>query len=180
MKILKYSLLSAALVFFISCSKDDNPEVNSSLVLGEWDFEEFTYSGTSTTTIGGESATSTYTGEAYDLDAGINFESDGNYSVQGKYIIKLTNTVYGQTMVQDYPFTGINVTGKYRIEGNKMFVTANVPAGGINLNPTGTTEGVIVELTVNRLVIASKQEANVTEQGVQVKIIHEEYQVFTR
>ncbi len=95
MKNPKYLLLIAVLVSLVSCSKDENPGVDVSLVLGEWNLEEITYSGTSTVTQGGQTLTSSYTGEAIDLDARVIFNNDNKFRTEGSYTIKVITTVMG-------------------------------------------------------------------------------------
>ena len=181
MKIFKYFLLTAALVFFVSCSKDDdNPGTDSSMVLGEWNLEEFSYSGSTTATQGDQTVSSTYTGEAYDLDARVIFNSATNYSTEGSYTIKLTTTVNGQTMVQDYPYSDISGSGTYRVEGNKLITTSNAPPDPGLVDPMATAEGTIVELTANRMVLFAEQVVNSTMQGAEVEIRNETLQVFSR
>lgn len=174
-------LLIALLATLISCSNDDNPPgVNSTLVLGEWNVEEISYSGSSTVTQGGQTLTSTYTGEAIDLDARLIFNDATNYTTEGNYTIKLLTTVNGQTMEQNVPYPDLSGSGTYRIEGNKIFTTSSRPAGPGPVDPMATLEGTIIELTTNRMVFLIEQQVSSNIQGAEVEIENEMLQVFSR
>lgn len=181
MKIIKFCLFPLLLLFVVSCSKDDdNPGADASLVQGEWNFEEFTYTGTTTASQGGQTITTTYSGEAFDLDASVILNNAGNFSTAGSYVIKLTTTAFGQTTVQDHPVPDISAAGTYKIEGNKLITTTTQPPNSPTVSPMATAEGMIVELTANRMILTSIQEINTTMQGAQVQIRNETYQVFSR
>lgn len=181
MKNLRCFLLIAVLATLISCSNDDTPqELNSTLILGEWNLEEISYSGSSTVTQGGQTLTSTYTGEGIDLDARVIFNDATNYTTEGNYTIKLITTVNGQTMEQNIPYPDLSGSGTYRIEGNKIFTTSTRPAGPGPIDPMATVEGTIIELTSNRMAFLTEQQLSSTVQGAEVEIENEMLQVVSR
>ncbi len=80
MRALKIMLFLTALVSFVSCSKEENdPELETEMLLGEWHLEEFNYSGTNVYSAGNETASVSYTGEAVEIDFETVFLKDGTY-----------------------------------------------------------------------------------------------------
>lgn len=181
MKSFRSVLLVAALITCFSCSNDNNdPEVSSEMILGEWNLEEMSYSGTSTATMNGQTSSLVYAAEAIDMDAQVIFNDQSNYSTKGSYTIRMTTTMEGSTDVQDHLISNANATGTYRIEGNKIYTSANQPADSEQEYLMDTGEGTIMELTGNRMVIFSSEEVNTTSDGMALEVTMELIQILSR
>lgn len=162
---------------FVSCSNDDENEVSNSELVGEWQLEEYFYEGTTQTSQGGQSLSSSYSGEAYDINAKINFD-ENSWQTQGSYIVKLLTEVNGQSISQDYPFSNYSGSGNYSLEGNVVTLenqNHNLPGAVV----TGD-EFTITELSANNLVLSFSYEGRSTVSGMEVNIILEGFQRYSR
>lgn len=180
MKTTKYFFLLLTITILASCSKEDAPSTEHSLIVGEWNLEEYTYSGTTTATQGGSTMTTSYIGELYDIDMRLILNSDNTYRTEGSYMVKLTSTVEGQSFVENRAFNDIVTTGTYRIEDNKLITgdtTTPQQPGSVTMT---VDEGTILELTENRLVLGFVQDFNSGMEGAQVNISVEGQQVYSR
>lgn len=180
MKNLRLIALLAVISTCFSCSKDDNEtDVNSS-VLGEWQLEEISYSGTTSVNADGFTSIVSYSAEAIDIDAQVIFNDATNYTTKGSYVIRMTTTFDGDTEVENYPFTNINGSGTYRIEGNKIFTEPNLPPGSEQEYLMGSGEGTILELTENRMVLFVAEQVNSTVENMEMEVTYEVTQILTR
>ena len=79
MKILKLLSLAAMVVFFVSCSKDDDDDNNteniSADIVGTWTATDVDYYGTTTTSANGITTEADFTGEGYDINFTLTFDS---------------------------------------------------------------------------------------------------------
>lgn len=174
-------MLLTALATFISCSNDDNdPEVDSGMILGEWQLDEMNYSGTTTVTMEGQTSSISYEAEAIDMDAQVIFNDQSTYSTKGSYTIRMTTNMEGYTDVQDYPFSNVNGTGTYRLEGDKIFTNADIPAGSEQEYLMSSGEGTIMELTENRMVIFNSEEVTSTTDNMEMEVTLELIQILSR
>jgi hypothetical protein len=170
-KFLFWPVLLAMVFSFVACSEDDNDPSSNELV-GIWQMESLDYSGTSTTTIAGQSSTLDYVGEAYDIDLSITFGEDPNeYKTSGGYTIRLTYELGGQTIEENVPVEGFLDNGTWEQNGS----TLNVING--NGDPS---EATIVSVDANSLVISSAEMETTTEQGVTTTIDVESIITFSR
>ena len=185
MKPIKYLFVLFTFVALVSCSEEnDNPSEEQSIIVGEWNLEEVNYSGTSTASQGGYTTSASYIGEYYDIDSRLILNSDNTYRTEGSYMVELTTIVAGQTSIQNLPFSDVEVTGTYRIDNDKLILGSNnesqQPQQPGNLNMAAITEGTIVELTANRLVVAFDQDISSEMEGAEVNISIEGLQVYSR
>ncbi len=180
MKNFRSVMLIAALVTCISCSDNDNdPEVNSGMILGEWQLEEMNYSGTTSMTMEGQTSSLVYAAEAIDIDAQVIF-NDQTYRSQGSYTIRMSTTMEGNTQVQDYPFSDISGTGTYNIEGNRITTDPDLPPGSEQEFLMEGGEGTIMELKENRMVIVNSEEVTSIVNGMEMEVTMELIQIFSR
>lgn len=181
MKGIKFIMLVAALVTCISCSEENNdPEVNQGILLGEWQLEEMNYSGTTSVAGDGQTSTVSYAAEAIDINAQVTFTDASNYSTKGSYTIRMHTTVEGETAVQNFPYTNINGSGTYRIEGNKIFTNPGTPSTSDQEFLMDSSEGTLMELTENRMVIFIEEEVNSTVENMELNVTYEVIQIFSR
>lgn len=177
MKTFKYFLATLAFVTLLSCSgDDDSPTIDASLVVGEWNLDEYNYTTSTTVSQGGESYTATGIGEATNLDARLIFNNDNTLQTEGSYNIKLSTTAEGETSVSNTP---INLDGSanYRIDGNKMTIT-NAQQTGVE--DVGFNEVTIVELTASRMVWSLEETITTEIEGMTLSMAVEAMQVFSR
>lgn len=181
MKTIKYFLAIFAFATLVSCSvEDDNPSVDQSLLVGEWNLEEYNYSGTTKLTQGSNSYSTSYIGEALNLDARVILNSDNTYITAGTYTIKLSSTGNGQTDVQEVPMGNIASSGTYRVEGNK-FITDNQPTQPQEeMGIMAINEATIVELTSSRMVLSIDDTVLTEMEGIAIEVKVKAIQVYSR
>lgn len=181
MKNLRLIALLAVIGICLSCSNDDNDtDVNSSMVLGEWQLEEISYSGTSSVNGDGFTSLVSYSAEAIDINAQVIFNNATNYTTKGNYVIRMTTTVDGATEVENYPYININGSGTYRIEGNKIFTEPTLPRASEQEYLMGSGEGTIIELAENRMVFFMAEQVNSTIENMELEVTYEVTQILTR
>ena len=104
LKLIFFSLLT---VFVLnSCSNDDDtiPASNAE-ISGEWQLEEYSYTGTTTNTSGGVTLVTDFDAVASDIDYVITFQENPNVVTgQGSMTLILTTTVEGQEFQNEIPF----------------------------------------------------------------------------
>lgn len=135
-------LFLVSLFIFTGCGEDDSdPNLDNNLV-GTWNMNNISYSGTSTTSFPGiPDVTGTFTGESTDSDYQIIFNEDNTFSSSGSYTINLTSEVAGQTVTQPVTVSGDQAlgSGTWELSGNTLTTTFDGQAG----------EGTLTELTAN-------------------------------
>lgn len=180
MKTTKFFFALLTVAILASCSKEDDvPPVDDSLLLGEWNLEEYIYSGTSSVSQGGTTMTISFVGEFYDIDARLILNSDNTYRTEGSYVVELTSTMEGQTFTENRPSPYVEATGTYRIENSTLITGDNQVQQPGDVNMT-VIQGTIAELTANRLVIVFDQDFVSGTEGAQLNISVEGQQVYSR
>ncbi|NOY49218.1 MAG: hypothetical protein GXO88_01415 [Chlorobi bacterium] len=118
-------LLMVLVLTIISCKKDNNnAEPSTSNLVGTWNCTSVNYTGTSVTEVLGQSITTDYTGEGYDVDFTYTFSENPNLATsEGSFGIKLTSTILGQSTVQNIPGNSFNYTGNWSLAGDKITIT---------------------------------------------------------
>lgn len=182
MKTFRYFLVLLTFVVFVSCSNDDDtPSIDQSMAVGEWNLEEYTYSGSTTVSQGGTTNSTSYVGEFYDIDARLTLNSDNTYRSEGSYNLELSYTLGGETITQDMPTSNFESTGTYTIQGNRILTDAEQPPleqpGQLTIE---ISEGTIEELTSNRMVLVFDEVYDSDAQGMQMNITVEGRQVYSR
>lgn len=157
MKILKLILFTALISLTISCSSDDDgAALNSGSIVGVWRGTAVNYSGTSTTSGQGQSFTSEFVGEAYDIDYTLTFSENPNKVVsEGNYSIELTTTYMGQTITQNIEGLSFLSDGNWSLNGTTLSITMD----------NDTQDATIVELTPTKMVIEATQTTTVDQGG---------------
>ncbi len=150
----KSTIILLLLSFFIltGCGDDDSDPVLDNNLIGTWNMNNISYSGTSTTSYPGiPDVTATFTGESTESDYQIVFNEDNTYSTSGSYTINLTTEVGGQSDTQSSTVSGAQAlgSGTWQLSGNTLSITS----GG------QTTEGTLTELTANNF----RLETNLTQ-----------------
>jgi hypothetical protein len=145
MRLTKLPFLALALCFMFACSKkEDVPTPASANELkGSWKATDISYTGTSTTSVSGVTASSNFTGTGYDLNLTIKFDENPNiYTTSGNYSIKLATNINGQTINQNYTNQSFLDGGSWSKQGNELSITSKTN-GAIQkatiLEHTGTT-----------------------------------------
>lgn len=147
-----------------SCSTESvDSDNNSSTIVGTWEMVDYDYSGTTVTEFQGQSSTTTFTGEAYDIDNKITFEENPNKFIsEGSYNIKLTYTVSGQTTTQNIENLEAltTSTGAWEILDGELMTSSSIN------NETGKFK--IEKLTESTLVLTAEQEEDLSQSGAKV------------
>jgi ABC-type Fe3+-hydroxamate transport system substrate-binding protein len=161
----KFGLLITLFVLvlvLISCSSDDStdsPVVISDSIVGAWTGTTVDYSGTSVTTLQGQSVTADFVGEAYDINYTVTFSENPNILVSvGSYSLELTYTILGQTTTENVENVQFLEDGTWEQNEDELIVTNNGE----------TTAFEILELTSNRLKLGLETIEEFTEQGADI------------
>lgn len=163
MKTIKLSLLAILFIAFSSCSKDDEPNVNNPMMLGEWNLSSFNYQGTSDATYEGMNLSTSYTGEAENVDFTLTFNDDNTFKAQGTYDVRLVMEGFTQVVSMDNTAS----TGDWSVNGNVLNTsTLFTQINGSPSQDSSVSELIIKELTANRMVLAFDQESVINQAGL--------------
>lgn len=158
MKKLNFLFIALAIALS-SCSNDDSDDsTNTSADLfGTWVAVDVDYSGSSTISAQGQTFTSTFVGEAYDVDYTLSFSKNPNELVaEGSYSIELTTTAMGETQVNNLENLEFVSNGTWSRDDNQLTVVSQGE----------TRVYTIVELTDTTFKMAIQTVEEVTDSGV--------------
>ena len=177
MKTIKFSLLAFLCLFIASCSSDDTPNTDSSMVTGTWNLEAFDYSGETTGNFDGMDISAAYQGLAKNIDATLSFNSDNTFDFQGDYDVELTTG----GMTQVVPMEDVSSSGTWRIEGNNLITSGavgQVQGEGVQ----GPQESImrISEVSESRMVLLVDQEDKITEGGMEFTMVSSARYILSR
>ena len=124
----KLNLLCIALALVLTaCSSDDDggtPPNNTSDVAGTWIALDVLYSGQTVAEAVGQTITSDFVGDAFDVDYTLTFSENPNvYVSEGSYSVELTTTTLGQTQVFDVENLEFVGDGEWSRNGSELSVT---------------------------------------------------------
>ncbi len=151
-------LFVALFLVFTSCSKDDDSSSDTSGdILGKWDMTSYDYVGKTVTSTQGQTLTTDFVGEAFDIDYNIAFEENPNeITSEGSFSLKLTSTVLGQATTQNISNFDVGITsGTWEKNGNEI-ITKSI-RGEANMK--------IEELTNTSLVLSIEEELDLSQSG---------------
>ncbi|WP_215226183.1 lipocalin-like domain-containing protein [Echinicola shivajiensis] len=144
MKYFTKLLLFAFVVFLFSCTNDETPSSDNSVV-GTWDLTGMVYTGTSTTTFEEMEFPSSFEGMATDMDCSLEFkDSPQTFVSEGSYTINLKTEIFGQVSEYNLRMEGFMESGPYELKDGQLIVT---PSDGV---PDAAK---IVSLTDNEMVL---------------------------
>lgn len=166
MKITKLFFLSLVVILF-SCDKEEDPLPTSEGMEGEWTITGINYSGTTTTSAFGLSATVNHTGTGKNMDLTTTFTRDPNtVASEGSYTIEVKNTALGQTVTEELHFTEVLIDGTWTLEGRTLTI-ANT---GIEQEATVTRQtSTALELRIN---INESETAQGTTVATNIQIVY--------
>lgn len=141
-------------IFFSSCAKDNgaltpNPSlgqsnnqatsqiigVNSNTLVGDWKMTSLSYAGSSTTSVGGTSTTTQFTGLGKSFTYQITYnDNPKTFVATGGYVVELTSNLNGQSFTSDTPIPDASSSGKWSLNGNILTHILDVT------NDTSSTE----------------------------------------
>lgn len=155
---LSISLIIFAMLFIITgCKKEDDNQPNiDGNIAGVWNCTAIDYTGSTVTEMSGQSLTTDFVGEGYDIDFTLTFtENPNNVTSDGSYSTKLTTTFMGQSTEQFIEGQSFTYTGTWTMNGSELSITQ----GG------ETSVATIEELTDSKLVIYIKDVQTMTNMG---------------
>lgn len=164
MKTIKFSLLAFLFIFATSCSSDDDsPNVDRSMVVGDWNLQAFNYSGSTSGSFEGVDLSTNYDGEAENINAVLSFNEDNTFDFSGSYDIILNAEGTSQVVNME----DVASTGNWRMDGNYIISSAaigQVQGQGVQ----GPDEGLmrVSEISENRMVLDVDQESSTTQGGM--------------
>ncbi len=123
-KIVFLFLLGA--VFVTGCKKDEpsKTDVNTDKIVGEWTMTSASSNdGESVTTLNGTTITSTFTWEAKDINAKINFKDDKTFDSYGSYTLSTVTTTNGQVITTEASTGEYQYSGTWKLNGDELETT---------------------------------------------------------
>ena len=124
-------LLASIFVFsFSSCSDDDGPSqsasnnTSSGTLIGAWEMTSLNYAGETSTSAGGVTITSEFSGVGKDFTYVMEFnDNPKTYSTSGGYVVDLTTTVSGTSFTQEVPIVDYVTSGTWSVSNNELTTT---------------------------------------------------------
>ncbi|MEZ4950182.1 MAG: lipocalin family protein [Saprospiraceae bacterium] len=150
-----------ALAFLViglaSCSKDDVTPSGGDGLVGNWKLVEYTYTGSGTTTVGGFTTSTDFSGVGKNMSAFVEFtENPNEYVSMGMIDIELTVNSGGQTYTITQTTSGDFDDGTWEKNDNTLSL--------VNKNG-GMIDGTITELTGNTLKLTYQTTVTDTQNG---------------
>ena len=163
MKIIKSLFLLALAFTVLSCSEDEKPSFDETLLPGEWELSTLDYSGTTTTSYSVLSIEADFVGTLVESDLLVNFTAEPNEFVSsGSYLIELETTVAGQSTTTTQEFPNILLPGTWRIEHDKLIVENEI---------AGEQETTIKRLDDSSLIITVKLTETYSQSGAEITTV---------
>lgn len=178
MKTIKLSLFALMFISLCSCSKDESPNLNATMIVGEWNLSSFNYDGKTEMNYEDTNYTSNFSGVAENIDLTLTFNSNNTFQSKGSYDVNLTIEGYSQI----YPVSGYTSSGNWSVDGNILKTTTNLAQMSEGEVGSGESVGdmIIQEITENRMVLTIDQVTKINESGFEnIATISGEY-VLTR
>lgn len=181
MKTIKIFVVAFLMLTFISCSKENEPSVDNSEIVGKWKLEEYYYTGSSKGNFEGMDLESTYDITTENPEAYLELLSDNTFKSSGTLDYIMTMEFYGEELSQN--LRGVNFTGNgnWNIEGTMLTVSNQV--GSVNseyIQQAVINTLKIDELTNNRMVLSFNEETEVTYSGLKYSVKMEGKQIYSR
>lgn len=160
MRTLPFYLLIVLSVIFLSCSKEDENLIDTTLLIGDWNVTAVKYTGTSTTSALGVKYTTKFTGTGMDMDFMVSFNENPNSFVSsGTYSVELVAEAMGDTYTQIVQVPNFTIPGSWNIvNGNKLRIES---AGEVQ-------ESIINKLTTSQMIMTNHDKRTTTQNGMEV------------
>lgn len=165
MKTIKFSVVLLLFISLIACSTDDDsPNIDSSMVTGEWNIEEFNYTGETSGNFEGMDISSSFEGIAENINATLSFNEDNTFNMAGSYDVRLS----AEGITEIVPVNNASSSGTWRIEGDYI-ITSGAVGQVQGQGVAGPQEGRmrINEVSESRMVLIIDQESNVSQGGME-------------
>ncbi len=163
MKTIKFSLVTLLFISFLSCTEDDSPSTDTSMVTGTWNIEAFDYSGTSSGNFEGIDMTINYSGVAENIDATLTFNQNNTFNFEGSYDVALTTEGFTQTV----HMSNVSSTGSWEKEGDYLITTGAMgQVQGQGVPGPQESEMWISEISENRMELIIDQETMINQNGI--------------
>lgn len=149
----KVFLLLVLGLTIVSCSKkDDTTDPTNGEIVGVWNCTALDYTGTTVTEYMGQSITTDFTGEGYDIDFTFTITESPNLATSnGSYSLELTTTTMGQSVTQNMENIDFTFTGEWSKDGNTMTVSQYGESDDATIVKLTDTELVINILSVETI-----------------------------
>jgi hypothetical protein len=173
MKTYKHILAIVVIFVVVSCSKDSQVSYDPELVAGTWEMTGFDYTGTTTSTIQGNTTSSDFSGVGTRMDMVLALGHNPNTWVSsGSYDIELTWEIQGSEFRQAYPFSNFVNNGSWSIEGNQLNVFENDGDAQQRLT--------IISVTSNTLELETETELDFSQSGLTALTVVNVHSVYTK
>ncbi len=174
-------------IIFTSCSTDDEiNDVNTTLIVGEWEITSLENNTTLDLTVEGQTATSTSYGTGSNFNYTITFNDDSSLIANGSYDYTVTSSTNGSEITQTTSFEDINTTGNWSVNGDQMSFTGFITFQTDNqiisddINPGTSTITVLNETTLVLTTDLGNSEISGFPEGVDYNFEGESIVILTR
>ncbi|MDR5592041.1 lipocalin family protein [Christiangramia sp. SM2212] len=164
MKTIKFSLIAFLFISFVACSTDDDsPNVDTSMITGVWNIEEFNYTGETSGNFEGMDINASFEGVAENIDATLSFNEDNTFIMAGSYDVRLSS----EGITEVVPVNNASSSGTWKIEGDYI-ITSGAVGQVQGQGVAGPQEGRmrISEVTETRMVLIIDQESTTSQGGM--------------
>ena len=183
----RLGLIALSVVMLMGCSSDDDggSDDTSADLVGTWRITSLTYNGDVTTEFQGTSTSSTFDGEAINIDAIIVLtENPNEFTGSGSYDVVLTSETAGQSTTQTVPIDDFESEGTWSRSGNTLstngsLVSVSSPADVFGDMMT-SGDSTIEELTETTLRLSNSDSQEITQDGLTLSTTANSTVVFTR
>ena len=183
----RLGLVVLSMVMLMACSSDDDggsSDISAELA-GTWRITSLVYNGDSTIDFQGTSTSSTFAGEAINIDAIIVLtENPNEFTGSGSYDVVLTSETDGQSTTQTVPIDDFDSEGTWSRSGNILstngsLVSVSSPADILGDMMT-SGDSTIEELTDTTLRLSNSDSQEISEDGLTLSVTSNSTVVFTR
>lgn len=156
----KVNILSIALVLILSsCSSDNSKPQALDDIVGTWEMIDYGYNGTTVTSAQGQTISTDFVAEAYDINYELTFEENpNNLSAEGSLSIEVTSTTLGQTTTQNSENLSVLEDGMWDILNNELVILTNGEESKMKIE----------KLTESSLILSIATEEDLSQAGISI------------
>jgi len=164
------------LIFTACSSDDDTPDVNTDLLVGEWQLTALNAETEISISFLGQDITSTSTGEGSNFNYTVFINADNTITASGSYDYTVTANTDGQVITETATINEGELTGTWSVDGDQFissgFFTGEIDNDLIDLESTDSAATITVLNETNLVLVADLESAIPTQdvEGVEYDV----------